>query len=62
MSIVPIAACAPPTSIILREKVIDTHYYPTKEEFRTAVTNFFGDIRQYRTELESLLTLNFHVA
>jgi transposase len=46
----------------LRKKVIDTHYYPTKEGFRTAVMNFFGDIRQYRTELESLLTLNFHVA
>lgn len=46
----------------LRKKVIDTHYYPTKGEFRTAVMNFFGDIRQYRTELESLLTLNFHVA
>ena len=46
----------------LRKKVIDTHYYRTKGEFRQAVMNFFGDIRQYRTELESLLTLNFHVA
>lgn len=46
----------------LRKKVIDTHHYPTKEKFRAAVMNFFGDIRQYRTELESLLMLNFHVA
>jgi transposase len=46
----------------LRKKVIDTHHYPTKETFHEAILNFFGDIRQYRTELERLLTLNSHVA
>lgn len=45
----------------LRKKVIDTHYYPTKETFREAIMTFFGDIRTYRAELERLLTLNFHV-
>lgn len=46
----------------LRKKIIDTHYYPTKEKFREAILNFFGDIRKYRAELKTLLTLNFHVA
>jgi len=46
----------------LRKKIIDTHHYPTKEKFREAIMNFFGDIKKYRAELKTLLTLNFHVA
>ena len=45
----------------LRKKVIDAEYYSTKELFREAVMGFFAGIKQYRSELESLLTLNFRV-
>lgn len=46
----------------LRKKVIDTQYYPTKETFREAIMGFFSDIKRYRPELESLLTLNFRTS
>lgn len=45
-----------------RKEVTDKEFYPTKEKFREAVRRFFDDIEQYRSELESLLTLNFRVA
>ena len=45
----------------MRKKVIDAEYYTTKEKFREAILNFFKNIGNYRTELESLLTLNFHI-
>jgi transposase len=45
----------------LRKKVIDTHYYPTLPKFREAIDTFFGNIQQYHAELQTLLTLNFHV-
>lgn len=45
----------------LRKKVINTHFYRTKELFRKAIHDFFGNIRQYKAELESLLTLNFRL-
>ncbi|MDR2764577.1 MAG: transposase [Tannerella sp.] len=43
----------------LRKKVINTHFYRTKDLFKEAVRNFFETISNYKTELESLLTLNF---
>ncbi len=46
----------------LRKKVIDTVFYPTKELFRESVMGFFKELKKYKSELESLLTLNFHVA
>jgi len=46
----------------LRKKVINTEFYRTKELFREAIRNFFKDIGKYRTELETLLTLNFRLA
>jgi transposase len=46
----------------LRKKVIDAEYYQTKQKFREAIFGFFENIRQYKAELESLLTLNFHIA
>lgn len=46
----------------LRKKVIDAEHYATKQEFREAIFGFFKNIRQYRSELETLLTLNFHIA
>jgi transposase len=45
----------------MRKQVIDAEYYPTKELFREAVMGFFRTIKQYRSELESLLTLNFQI-
>lgn len=44
-----------------RKKVINTNFYRTKEEFRTAILNFFQNIKQHKEELVTLLTLNFHV-
>jgi hypothetical protein len=41
---------------------IDTEYYPKKEKFQKAVRGFCTNIRQHRSVLETLLTLNFHVA
>lgn len=46
---------------LLRKKVINTHFYRRKEEFRQAVMQFFQNIGLYRQELASLMTLNFHV-
>lgn len=46
----------------LRKKVINTGFYRTKEEFRRAIVRFFDNIKLFREELESLLTLNFRLA
>lgn len=46
---------------LMRKKVIDPIFYRTKEEFRDNILNFFQNIAQYKNELDSLLTLNFHV-
>ena len=45
----------------MRKKVINTKFYRTKEEFRQAILIFFKNITQYKDELSSLMTLNFHV-
>lgn len=45
----------------MRKKVINTEFYRTKEEFRQAILEFFKNIKQYKVELSSLMTLNFHV-
>ena len=46
----------------LRKKVINTEFYRTKELFREAINKFFNNIEQYKSELETLLTLNFRLA
>lgn len=46
----------------LRKKVINTCFYRTKEKFRQAILQFFENIGQYKSELETLLTLNFRLA
>ena len=43
----------------LRQKVINTFYYPSFEKFRTAVLHFFENLKQYKQELRSLITPNF---
>lgn len=45
----------------MRKKVIDPVFYRTKDEFRAEILSFFENIAQYKDELNSLLTLNFHV-
>jgi transposase len=45
----------------LRKKVINTHFYRTKELFRLAIKQFFENIADYKTELQTLLTLNFRL-
>jgi transposase len=46
----------------LRKKVINTHFYRTKELFRQAIKQFFENIANYKTELQTLLALNFRLA
>jgi len=46
----------------LRKKVINTHFYRTKELFRQAIRRFFENIADYKSELQTLLTLNFRLA
>ena len=45
----------------MRKEIINTKFYRTKEEFRQAILKFFKNIKQYKDELSSLMTLNFHV-
>jgi transposase len=46
----------------LRKKIINTKFYRTKELFRQAVLTFFENITQYKSELETLLTLKFRLS
>lgn len=43
----------------MRKKVINLNYYEKFEDFRAAILEFFQNIKQYKTELESLITPNF---
>jgi transposase len=45
----------------LRKKVINTKFYRTKELFKEAIHSFFKNIAQYKSELDTLLTLNFRL-
>ena len=45
----------------VRKKVINTHFYRTKEEFRKEILKFFDNIADYKQELQTLLTLNFRL-
>lgn len=44
-----------------KKKVMYNQYYPKFSDFKEAVTEFFEDLKQYKSELKSLLTENFHV-
>ena len=44
------------------EKKINYVFYETFNEFKQNVLAFFKDIKPYKQELETLLTLNFHLA
>jgi len=45
----------------LRQKIIDTAFYRTKGQFKTAVLSFFDRLDEFGPELASLLTRKFHV-
>lgn len=43
----------------LRKKVINTIFYPTFQEFRLAIFNFFANLADYKDELRTLMRHNF---
>ncbi len=45
----------------LKKKVLKNKYYGTAKGFREKIREFFENIKDYKTELESLLTCNFRV-
>ena len=45
----------------LRQKIIDTAFYRTKGQFKTAVLDFFDRLPEFGQELASRLTLKFHI-
>ena len=44
----------------LKKIVLYNRYYERFADFRGAILKFFANIKQYRSELESLMTLKFH--
>lgn len=46
----------------MRKKVINYDFYPNFKEFKEKIIHFFEYIKQYEKELQSLMTLNFHIA
>ena len=45
----------------LRQKIINTRFYRTKGQFRTAVLDFFDRLPEFGPDLASLLTRKFHI-
>nr|WP_262906130.1 IS630 family transposase [Hymenobacter terricola] len=45
----------------LRQKIINTAFYRTKGQFKTAVLDFFNRLPEFGQELASRLTLKFHI-
>ena len=45
----------------LRQKIINTAFYRTKGQFKTAVLNFFDRLPEFGQELASRLNLKFHI-
>ena len=43
----------------MRLKIINSTYYPRHPDFRAAIDTFLQSAKKYKTELRSLLTLNF---
>jgi transposase len=44
----------------LKKVVLYNRYYEKFADFRSAILNFFKNIKQYKDELASLMTLKFH--
>ena len=45
----------------LRQKIINTAFYRTKGQFKTAVLDFFDRLDEFGQELASRLSLKFHI-
>ncbi|SFF29041.1 transposase, partial [Thermoflexibacter ruber] len=45
----------------MRKKVIDTCFYRKFQDFKEKVCEFFTHIAQYKQELETLISWNFHI-
>ena len=45
---------------LMRDKKLSTHYYETFEDFKKSLLNFFDNIDDYKQDLHSLMTWNFH--
>ena len=45
----------------MKKKVINSFYYEKYDEFKEAILDFFKNIKSYKKELETLLTLNFTI-
>ena len=45
----------------LRQKIIDTVFYRTKDQFKAAVLDFFNRLSAFGSELASRISLKFHV-
>ena len=45
----------------LRQKIINTSFYRTKGQFKTAVLDFFDRLPEFGQELEARMRLKFHV-
>jgi len=43
----------------MRVKILNSTYYEKHDEFKLAIISFLGDIKQYKAELRSLLTMNY---
>ena len=43
----------------MRVKILNSIYYEKHDEFKSAILSFLGDIKQYKSELRSLLTMNY---
>lgn len=46
---------------LMKKKVLKNKYYGTAKGFREKIREFFENLKDYKTELESLLTCNFRV-
>ena len=44
----------------LKKTVLYNRYYEKFKDFRMAVLKFFVNIKSYKSQLQSLMTLNFH--
>ena len=44
---------------LMRKEVINNNYYDTYSKFKTGVEEFLENSKCYKTELRSLMTLNF---
>lgn len=43
----------------MRVKILNSTYYEKHHEFKSAILSFLEEIKQYKTELRSLLTMNY---